>query len=149
MKKYIGLILLLACLAGLVACDDLAEIEPTPSFAETENTPAVNQKYGSKIYTDEEIDDALEIAVECFNETFTTCTHLGTKYAGDAVLDRDYWKDYPAKHDADQVIVLISTFDVGSDGITMGLNPNSRYDNWSWILVRSNGGEWRLTDRGF
>ena len=55
----------------------------------------------------------------------------------------------PDPNNADEVIVLLSSFDVDSSGGDGSLNPNSTYDNWSWILVRTSGGKWKHVDHGY
>ena len=46
-------------------------------------------------------------------------------------------------------MVLLSSFDVDSSGGDGSLNPNSTYDNWMWILVRSKNEEWKHVDHGY
>ena len=56
-------------------------------------------------------------------------------YAGDKILPSyEYWAD---TNDADDVIVFISSFDVGSSGGDGSLTPDSTYDNWQWVLLRN------------
>ncbi len=48
------------------------------------------------------------------------------------------------------VIVLLSEFDVDSSGGNGSLNPNSTYNNWMWIHIRdSSKGEWQVDDWGY
>ena len=53
------------------------------------------------------------------------------------------------RNNADEVIVFISSFDVDSSGGDGSLNPNSTYNDWKWILVRTNGGQWQHVDHGY
>lgn len=46
-------------------------------------------------------------------------------------------------------MVLLSSFDVDSSGGDGSLNPNSTYDNWMWILVRTKDGQWKHVDHGY
>jgi hypothetical protein len=51
---------------------------------------------------------------------------------------------------AENVIVFLSNFDVDSSGADSGLNPNSTYSDWNWILIRdSKTGDWRADDGGY
>ncbi len=51
---------------------------------------------------------------------------------------------------AENVIVLLSNFDVDSSGGDGSLNPNSTYSNWSWILIRDNKTDkWKVDDWGY
>lgn len=50
----------------------------------------------------------------------------------------------------ENVIILLSNFDVDSSGGDGGFNPNSTYSNWNWILIRdSKTGNWRVDDWGY
>lgn len=51
---------------------------------------------------------------------------------------------------AENVIVLLSDFDVDSSGGDGSLNPNSTYSDWNWILIRDSKTEnWRVDDWGY
>jgi hypothetical protein len=51
---------------------------------------------------------------------------------------------------AENIIVLLSTFDVNSSGGDGSLNPNSTYSNWNWIVIRDRKtGNWRVEDSGY
>jgi hypothetical protein len=51
---------------------------------------------------------------------------------------------------SENVIVLLSNFDVDSSGEKQGFNPNSTYIDWNWILVRNNKTDnWRVKDWGY
>lgn len=51
---------------------------------------------------------------------------------------------------AENVIVLLSNFNVDSSGGDGSLNPNSTYSNWNWILIRdSKTGKWEVDDWGY
>jgi len=51
---------------------------------------------------------------------------------------------------AENVIVLLSNFDVDSSGAEGGFDPNSTYSNWNWILIRdSKTSEWQVDDWGY
>ena len=52
-------------------------------------------------------------------------------------------------YSADEVIVLVSSFDVGKSGGDGSLNPDSTYTKWKWILVRNKSGSWRHVDHGY
>lgn len=52
--------------------------------------------------------------------------------------------------ESDNVIVLLSNFDVDSSGGDGSLNANSTYSNWNWILIReSKTGKWKGDDWGY
>lgn len=58
-------------------------------------------------------------------------------------------QEFTARYNADEVIVLLSTFDVDESGGDGSLNPNSTYTDWNWILVRKNDGKWKHVDHGY
>lgn len=101
----------------------------------------------SEIYTSDDIKSAIENIEKEFDKDWKGCTLKEIYYAGDET-SKDY-QDWADRNDTDEVIVLLSSFDVdGSDG-DGSLNPNSTYDNWMWILVRTNGGKWQHVDHGY
>lgn len=101
----------------------------------------------SIVYDSEDIDSAIETIVKEFNKNWTGCTLKEIYYAGDEVISD--FQDWADRNNADEVIVLLSSFSVDSSGGDGSLNPNSTYNNWNWILVRSNGGHWRHVDHGY
>lgn len=101
----------------------------------------------SEIYTADEIKSAIEVIEQEFDIGWSGCTLTEIYYAGDQT-SKDY-QDWADRNDADETIVLLSSFDVDESGGDGSLNPNSTYDNWMWILVRTNGGEWKHVDHGY
>ena len=101
----------------------------------------------SEIYSDTEIKSAIDTVEEYFKSNFEGCTLTMIKYAGD---DQNKASDKWAKqYDAEKAIVLLSSFDVDSSGGDGSLNPNSKYDNWQWILVENESGTWEHVDHGY
>ena len=50
----------------------------------------------------------------------------------------------------DNVIVLLSNFEVGDSGDNSVLNPNSTYENYQWVLIRDNKtSDWEIDDQGY
>lgn len=50
----------------------------------------------------------------------------------------------------ENVIVLLSNFEVNSRGGDGSFEPNSTYSDWKWILVRDNDSDnWRVDDWGY
>lgn len=127
----------LVCLAGILL---LALCACAPSADR-------NIEYNSARYTDAEIAAAIDAATAYFHKNFTGCTLTEITYGGDERTQAH--EEWAARHDADEVIVLLSSFDVDASGGDGSLNPNSTYDNWMWIMVRSNGGAWRHADHGY
>ena len=51
--------------------------------------------------------------------------------------------------EADEAIVLYSSFDTDASGGDGSLEPNTTYDDFRWILVRDNGGTWEVRTYGY
>ena len=134
MKKLIALVLALVCVIGLVACG-----------GNVKNVKITD--YSSEIYSDAEIENAIDVAINYFEKNFEGCTLTEITYLGDDELDN--WQEFAERNNADDVMVLVSSFNVGASGGDGSLNPNSTYTNWKWILVRTNGGKWEHVDHGY
>lgn len=134
MKKIIRLILCTAAALFLCACGGRVDTVKT-------------HEVSSEIYLQEKIAAAVDVIKKEFARRWNGCTLTEIYYAGDEkTADHQEWAD---RNGADEVIVLISSFDVDSTGGDGSLNPNSTYKNWMWILVRTDGGEWIHVDHGY
>ncbi len=101
----------------------------------------------SDYYSSNEINSAIETIVKEFDKKWDGCTLNEIYYAGDDVsIGYQEWAD---RNGADEVIVLMSSFEVDSSGGDGTLNPNSTYDGWIWILIRYTDGPWRHVDHGY
>lgn len=100
----------------------------------------------SALYTDAEILDAIAVTEDYFAKEFQGCTLREISYMGDDHQDEfvKWAKDY----EAEEAIVLVSTFDVDVSGGDGSLNPNDTYEDWEWVLVRDNGA-WRHVTHGY
>ena len=103
--------------------------------------------YTSAVYSDSEIQSAIDVAIDYFKREFEGCTLIDITYLGDDKLDG--WQEVAERYNADDVIVLVSTFEVDASGGDGSLNPNSTYRDWNWILVRTDGGKWIHVDHGY
>lgn len=134
MKKMFAIILVCIMTLGLCSCSGGGAFNV--SIKENE----------SALYTTKEINSAINVAIKYFERNFSGCTLTEITYAGDKITEEE--KAFADQHNADEVIVLISSFDVDSSGGDGSLEPNSTYTDWKWILVRNNGGKWRHVDHG-
>ena len=134
MKKIIALLLTLVSLLSLVACG-----------GDVKNVKILD--YSSEIYTDDEIKSAIDVTLDYFKKNFEDCSLIEITYLGDDELDG--WQDFAERNNADDVMVLVSSFKVGASGGDGSLNPNDTYRNWKWILVRTDGGKWEHVDHGY
>lgn len=134
MKRLIAVLMVVACTLSMVACS-----------GNVKNVQIL--EYSSEIYSNEEIQDAIDVTMDYFKKKFSGCTLTEITYYGDDKL-ADY-QEFAQRNNADEVIVLVSSFDVGPSGGDGSLNPNDTYRNWKWILVRSEGGKWMHVDHGY
>lgn len=134
MKKFIALILALSCVFGLAACG-----------GNVNNVKITD--YSSEIYSDAEIESAIDVTLDYFKKNFEGCTLTEITYLGDDKLDD--FQEFAERNNADDVIVFVSAFEAGDSGGDGSLNPNSTYTNWNWILVRTDGENWKHVDHGY
>ena len=166
MKKLIFTGMCAAMLLALTACggsggknqtdkgaaNKTEQIEATMKMVTTTQAAAgedgelVVKPVPSEVYSQEDIDAAIDVIVKEFNADWTGCTLKEIYYAGDEMVKEN--ESRAADYDADQVIVLLSTFDVGAD-YQGSLEPGSTYKDWNWILVRKDGGKWQHVDHGY
>ena len=101
----------------------------------------------SAVYTKAEIEDAMHIVISHFRREFEGCTlvHL---YFDEETHDQ-YSPSRAEQYNADEAIILISSFETGPDAAGQGLNDNATYNGWSWILTRDKGGSWTLQSWGY
>lgn len=101
----------------------------------------------SILYTDEEIMDAIAVTEDYFSKEFQGCTLREITYMGDN--HQDEFVEWAKACEAEEVIVLVSTFDVDVSGGDGSLNPNDTYEDWEWVLVRNEDGTWRHVTHGY
>ena len=89
----------------------------------------------SEIYSDSDIEAAFQTVKDYFGNEFDGCTLTKLTYPGDTYADEFY--EWAEQYDADEAIVILSSFDVDSSGGDGSLNPDSTYDDWKWILIRN------------
>ncbi|WP_368505161.1 DUF4829 domain-containing protein [Alkalihalophilus sp. As8PL] len=108
----------------------------------------------STTFSEEEIHDAITVVKRKFKE-FRGCELTDLWY--DENQSNEYAKDYLTYGNGstngieeENVIVLISNFDVNASGGDGSFQPNSTETNWKWILVRDDKHDkWRVDDWGY
>ena len=134
MKMTIALLLMVVLILSLSGCEW--------------NVSRVNIiDVDSEIYSKSEINDAIDIVLKHFKDYFKGCTLREIQYAGDDSYKE--FEEWAEQYDAEQAIILISSFDVDSSGGDGSLNPNTTYDDWKWILTRKDNQEWTLQTWGY
>jgi len=146
MKKRIALTLLAALLLTLCACGGTQEESDTESTTDGGRINVTVQNENSSLYTEEDIDAAVETVIEYFGQNFDGCTLTKLGFPGD---DETAFQEWADQYGADEAIVLTSTFDVDESGGDGSLEPNSTYTDWQWILVRDADGNWRHATHGY
>lgn len=122
MKRITAILLTIFMLTAiLAACGNVANVQRT--------------KVDSEFFTQEEIDEAIDVVLDYFRREFDGDTLNEIRYVGD-----DDMKEYYGTDDGN-VIVLESTFTTGSYS-GGSLEPNTTYDNYTWTLRRTDGGKW-------
>ena len=133
MKKLICLVCLFALLLTGCRGGDVSQVQMVTGQSE--------------IFTQREIKEAMEVAMNYFRKEFDGCTMTKIEYIEEksAAASAEWARQYGAE----EGIVLYSSFHVDASGGDGSLNPNSTYSNWQWVLTRDAGGEWVLRTWGY
>lgn len=109
----------------------------------------------SSKFTEEEINKAVDCVKKDFDSGYTGCTLTKIWYdeekSNSAVEEYlQYGGGSVNGVSPENVIILLSNFDVDDSGDSLVLNPNSTYTNYNWVLIRtSKRSKWRIDDRGY
>lgn len=99
----------------------------------------------SATYSEDEVREAADVVVDHWTALSEVLEDFGSvTYTGE--LDSDYWA---SQYDGDEVIVLTVDFTTNDKAPEMGLNGNDKYTDYKEILVRNDGGPWRVVDGGY
>ena len=147
-RRMAILIMMLLTAMLLSGCKDSTDVEPSEPKSEViaqTQIPAESAGYQPPVYTEEEIQAAMDVAKAKFAMSFEGCELLRLEYIEGKYLS-DY--EYYAKRCAvDRVIVLESDYYAGPDA-PPSLNQNHTYDNWKWILI-DDGSGWSVWTNGY
>ncbi len=99
----------------------------------------------SELFSEREINSAMFQVYKTFGLNFEGCVLLEIEY--DEEYSKDRAEEWAEHYGFDEGIVLLSKFYVaGENG---SLASGETYSKWNWILVRNNGGSWKLKDWGY
>lgn len=104
-------------------------------------------------FSKEEIDNAVDCLKRSFD--FEACTltkiYYNEEISNTAVENYlQFGNGSVNKVKAENVIVLLSDFDVDNSGNNPVLNPGETYTNYNWILIRDDkNSDWKVDDCGF
>lgn len=134
-KRSLSLLLLCAvmmtfssCTHGIVSFAEIVEVD-------------------SEIYSEEDIQSAIDIVISRFREGWTATTLLEVKYIGDDHLDS--YQDWADRNDADEVIVILVDFYISRFANNPVMGNDVKYEDYNYILVRNEGEEWQIVDKGY
>ena len=104
-------------------------------------------------FSKEEIDNAIKCVKDNFSFEGSTLTKIWydeekSNHWVDAYLEYGRGLENGAK--AENVIVLLSDFDVDGSGDNPVLEPNTTYTDYQWTLIRDNkAGNWKIDGSGY
>ena len=99
----------------------------------------------SQTYTPQEISDAADAVVRSFKD-FRGATMTTLRYVdGASSSEKDNWAE---RYDKDQGLYFTCDFVTDDTAEQSHLNANSNYQDWSWRVARSNGGNWTIVSSG-
>lgn len=142
MKKIVIYLSMILMIFSLVGCN--------------QNNKPTNIKVDigeSTKFSKEEIDNAVDCLKRSFD--FEACTltkiYYNQEISNTAVEDYlQFGNGSVNKVKAENVIVLLSDFDVDNSGNNPVLNPGETYTNYNWILIRDDkNSDWKVDDCGF
>ena len=148
MKKSLVVISSIVFAFLLIACGQ----KDKESTIEPEKEPLVTQE--TTRFTNDEIDAAMECVREEF-KNFEGCklTDLWYDEKESMAITESYMQYGRGSTNGvaeENIIVLISNFDVDKSGGDGSLTPGTTYDNWSWTLIRDDkAGQWKVDDYGY
>ena len=142
MKKIFTYLSMILMIFSLVGCNQ-------------NNKPTnINVDIGeSTKFSKEEIDNAVDCLKRSFD--FEACTltkiYYNEEISNTAVEDYlQFGNGSVNKVKAENVIVLLSDFDVDNSGNNPVLNPGETYTNYNWILIKDDkNSDWKVDDCGF
>ena len=142
MKKIVIYLSMILMIFSLVGCN--------------QNNKPTNIKLDigeSTKFSKEEIDNAVDCLKRSFD--FEACTltkiYYNEEISNTAVEDYlQFGNGSVNKVKAENVIVLLSDFDVDNSGNNPVLNPGETYTNYNWILIKDDkNSDWKVDDCGF
>lgn len=125
----------------------IAGISLYSSSNKKEYAVTISMDVENPVYTEDDVNDAVDVVVRHFNKNFKGCDLKEMNY--DEGYSSECSEDWAKQYDAEEAVVLTSSFTTDSKGGDGSFNPNETYDDWQWILTRSGSGEWTLQTWGY
>ena len=96
----------------------------------------------------QEIESAMEVVENTFKKDYSGCQLIDLWY--DETFSSTYAPEWAKQYEADEAIILLSTFHTADTWVSEGLEPDTTYPQWQWILVRNKGDiNWILKTWGY
>ena len=135
---YIIVILILALVCMYVSYNE--------GFSLHGNVENVNRVIEtSNLYSEEEINDAMDVIIEDFERTFHGCTLKELRYSDIGYLSSS--QSCGCIENYEKTIIIYSVFDVAEKGASSTLNAGSIYTQYQWGLAKING-IWKICNKG-
>lgn len=99
----------------------------------------------SEIFSEAEIDSAINYVVNVFENEFDGCHLREIGYSGDEIVKRE--SKYHEDSDIGDIILIKTVFRTDKH-VGGGFNSDFTYDNWYFILERTASGHWTELDHG-
>ncbi|SCP97732.1 helix-turn-helix domain-containing protein [Anaerobium acetethylicum] len=125
----------------------IAGISLYSSSNKKEYAVTISMDVENPVYTEDDVNDAVDVVVRHFNKNFKGCDLKEINY--DEAYSSECSEDWVKQYDAEEAVVLTSSFTTDSKGGDGSFSPNETYDNWQWILTRSGSGKWTLHTWGY
>ncbi|MEG0775085.1 DUF4829 domain-containing protein [Clostridium sp.] len=142
MKKIVSFICLILVVVSLVGCKQ--------SGATDNVTVDVGE---STKFTKKEINKAIDSVINNFRFPACTLTKVWYDEEKSNIFVKGYMSNGRGRGNGvspENVIILLSNFDVDGSGNNPVLDPNSTYTEYQWILIRdSKTSEWKIDDQGY
>lgn len=133
MKKIISVILFITIMFSFAGCGQ----KPIET---------VIRDVESEMFSQEEIYSAIDVIQNELKMSWKGCSLTEVCYAGDEISRAE-----AAYHGVEEgnLIVLSSSMYVAPHGGDGSLNTDYTYEDWGWMLVKSDSGKWIHIDHGY
>lgn len=154
MKRFVISLFAVLLVFSLVGCNQ----KSTDKDIVMENEASISDELITYIgdsdkFDKEEIENAIKIVKENFSFPASTLTKIRYNEELSDKFTKMYLEDGRGLVNgvkAENVIVLLSNFDVDDSGDNLVLNADSTYEDYQWALIRDNKtSDWKIDDSGY
>ena len=107
---------------------------------------SINMSLDDPVYTETEVSEAFDTVNAYFRKNYKGSTMESLSYNDAYSLSET--KTITDLASDEEAIVILTTFKTGKNGTDTGLPAKTRYKDWKWVLVRTEGGPWRVLKEG-